>query len=333
MRQTCLLILLLSAAVADAWQDAKGSSIRLAFAGDVMLDTLPGEAALRGEDIFAPIQEILARADVAVANLECAIGAVGRPVEGKPYAFRASPQVIPLLARHFQAVSVANNHTGDFGRDGFVETLQLLQGRVAAFGGGRNRVEAHRPLLVKRRGVCLALLGYNEFQPREFEAGPDTPGVAWSDDRDVVADIAAARAAGADFVVPFMHWGWEGEPRPSRRQRRLARRMIDAGADLVVGGHPHITQGAELYKGRLIVYSLGNFVFDGFSTVAGRTGWLLSVVLDRSGVTEWEILTVTLDDRGLPHPVAGGTVIRGRTTPRQARSQTWKPPVPKPLLF
>ena len=173
---------------------------------------------------------------------------------------------------------------------------------------------------------ALHLFGYDEFHPREFEAGPDTPGVAWSDDRDVVADIAAARAAGADFVVPFMHWGWEGEPRPSRRQRQLARRMIDAGADLVVGAHPHITQGAELYKGHLIVCSLGNFVFDGFTTVAGRTGWLLSVVLDRGGASEWEILTVTLDDRGLPHPVAGGTLIRGRTTPEglsDLRRESW----------
>ena len=288
---------------------AGGQSVRLAFAGDVMLDTLPGEAVMRGEDVFAGVQAVLIRADFAVANLECTIGSVGLPIEGKPFTFRASPAVVPLLARHFQAVSVANNHTGDFGKDGFLETLRQLDGHIAVFGGGRNRAEAHRPLLVKRNGLTIALLGYNEFHPREFEAGPDTPGVAWSDDRDVVADISAARAAGADLVVPFMHWGWEGEPNPSRRQRRLARKMIDAGADLVVGGHPHITQGTEVYRGRLIVYSLGNFVFDGFHTAEGRTGWLLSVLLDRAGTTDWEILTVKIDEMGIPHPAE--TVMRG----------------------
>jgi poly-gamma-glutamate synthesis protein (capsule biosynthesis protein) len=91
--------------------------------------------------------------------------------------------------------------------------------------------------------------------------------------------------------------------------------MIDAGADLVVGGHPHITQGVEQYKGRLIVYSLGNFVFDGFTSTEGRTGWLLSVTLGRGGAAEWEILTIMLDEQGLPHPVAGA-VLRGRAQAR-----------------
>ena len=122
----------------------------------------------------------------------------------------------------------------------------------------------------RKNGLRIAILGYNEYKPRSFEAGPNWPGVAWSEDSHVLRDIAAARAAGADIVIPFMHWGWERERQPSARQRRLARLMIDAGADAVVGGHPHVTQGDESYAGKPIIYSLGNFVFDGFDTGPSR---------------------------------------------------------------
>jgi poly-gamma-glutamate capsule biosynthesis protein CapA/YwtB (metallophosphatase superfamily) len=94
-----------------------------------------------------------------------------------------------------------------------------------------NLEQAHRPLWIERRGLRIAVLAYNEFKPRSFEAGADWPGIAWSEDSQVVADIRAARAAGADLVIPFMHWGWERERQASARQRQLARLMIDAGAD------------------------------------------------------------------------------------------------------
>ena len=148
------------------------------------------------------------------------------------------------------------------------------------------------------------MLGYNEFKPRAFEAGADWPGVAWSEDSQVIADIQAARLAGADLVIPFMHWGWERESQPSARQRQLARKMIDAGADVVVGGHPHLTQGAEYFRGKLIVYSLGNFVFDSFTTTETRRGWLLRLTLDRRGLLGWDTLVAEMDEEGTPHPLA-----------------------------
>ena len=149
------------------------------------------------------------------------------------------------------------------------------------------------------------MLAYNEFKPRHFEAGPDWPGVAWSEDAQVISDIRAAKAAGADLVIPFMHWGWEREAKPSERQRSLARRMIDEGAALVVGSHPHVTQGAETYQGKPIVYSLGNFVFDGFEEPRAKFGWLLKVKLDKAGVIFWETREARIDEDGTPHPVSG----------------------------
>jgi poly-gamma-glutamate synthesis protein (capsule biosynthesis protein) len=99
-----------------------------------------------------------------------------------------------------------------------------------------------------------------------------------------------------------MHWGWEQEGAAGPRQRQLARLMIEAGADAVVGGHPHVIQDVEQYQGKPIIYSLGNFVFDGFSDPGGNTGWLLQMDLDREGVRTWRTLVAHIDREGTPHP-------------------------------
>ena len=149
-------------------------------------------------------------------------------------------------------------------------------------------------------GLKIAVLGYNEFKPRVFEAG-----IAWSEDDQVIADIRAAKAAGADLVIPFTHWGWEKETKPTERQKAFARQMIDEGAALIVGGHPHVTQGAEIYKGKPIIYSLGNFVFDGFDYPEAERGWLLRLELDLSGVVAWETIAAQIDEAGTPWPDSG----------------------------
>lgn len=280
--------------------------LRLIFAGDIMLDDGPGRVIASGRDPLAPFAALLADADYRIGNLECPIATVGQPQESKIYSFRASPAALNTLKGRFDALAVANNHSGDYGVAAFQETLKRVrQAGIVPFGGGANLQAAHQPLWIQRKGLRVAVLAYNEFKPRAFAAGPNWPGVAWSEDADVVADIRSARAAGADLVIPFMHWGWEREPDPSARQRRLARTMIDAGADVVVGGHPHVTQGAEYYKGKLIVYSLGNFVFDGFDLPAARHGWVLRLTLDRNGLLAWDTRVAQMDEEGVPRPVSG----------------------------
>lgn len=297
-----LLACALGLAAGMAWADP----VSLVFAGDLMLDDGPGRVIASGRDPLGPFAAALSQADYRIGNLECPIATTGKALDNKIYTFRAHPRVLSMLKGRFDAVAVANNHSGDYGKAAFLETLSLLDGAgIAHFGGGANLQAAHAPLWVERKGLRIALLGYDEFKPRAFEAGPDWPGVAWSEDSQVVADIRAARAAGADLVIPFMHWGWEREPQPSERQRQLAHTMIDAGAAMVIGGHPHVTQGAEYYKGKLIVYSLGNFVFDGFEALDTRTGWLLRLRLDRSGLLDWDTLVARMDDEGTPHPVPG----------------------------
>ncbi len=283
---------------------AHADAVRLIFAGDVMLDDGPGKVIAAGRDPLAPFAELLRDADFTIGNLECPIATRGKALDSKIFSFRADPQALRVLKGRFDALAVANNHSGDYGPAAFVETLEHLeQAGIPYFGGGRNLRQAHAPLWIERHGLRIAVLSYNEYKPRSFEASADRPGVAWSEDSQVVADIRAARAAGANLVIPFMHWGWELEPAPGARQKQLARTMIDAGADLVVGGHPHITQGAEYYRGKLIVYSLGNFVFDGFDSAPAKRGWVLRLTLDKHGLIAWDTLAAQMDEEGTPHPL------------------------------
>jgi len=292
---------------------ARAEPVTLLFAGDIMLDDGPGQTIAKGGDPLAPFAAVLADADYRIGNLECPVASSGQAHASKIVTFRADPRALSILPGRFDAVSLANNHSGDYGHDAFNATMQHLdQTGIAYFGGGRNLAEAHKPLWIERKGLKIAVLGYNEFKPRAFAAGPDWPGVAWSEDDYVIADIRAAKAAGADLVIPFMHWGWEKETQPSERQKTFARKMIDEGAALVVGSHPHVTQGAEIYKGKPIVYSLGNFVFDGFDYPEAQRGWLLRLKLDKSGVIFWETLAAQMDDNGTPWPVSGAFTPCGR---------------------
>ena len=325
-------VLALSAGVTP-WSPAPGE-VLLEFVGDVMLDDGPGKTVSDGRDPFAGFQALLSQADLSVANLECPVAHDGQ-LPGKLTTFRAHPRVAKVLARHLGAVSVANNHAGDAGPAAFLETLDHLHAAgVGVFGGGKNLREAHTPLVVVRKGLRLAFLGYSEFQPRWFEAGPSSPGVAWSEDEQVAWDVQEARHHGADVVVAYMHWGWTGDT-PTERQRVLGRALVDAGVDVVVGSHAHETQGAEIYRGHPIIYGLGNFVFDGFDDVPGRTGWLVRLGVDRHGWTRWDTVVARMDEHGTPHvePAAPGPCGRRgsdvvSTCDPQRPAHEWRGPTP-----
>lgn len=276
-------------------------TVRMVWVGDVMLADGPGRLIANGGDPFQPFATRLDKADIRIANLECVIAEGGKVLD-KPWTFRASTDALPLLKNHVDAVSLANNHAGDYGKAAFAEMLtRLQQASLPYFGGGMDWREAHQPRIIKRKGLKIALLGYNEFFPREFEAGEKLPGSAWSEDEQVVYDIRQVRKQ-ADIVIPFMHWGQEHEPIANDRQRELARLMIDAGADAVVGTHPHVVQDTETYRGKPIIYSLGNFIFDGFSTTENNTGQVLWMDVTAKGVTHWHVESAHIDPQGTPHP-------------------------------
>lgn len=275
--------------------------VSLVFAGDIVLDDEAGVMIEHGEDPFAGLADVFGDADIRIGNLECVIATTGS-AGNKNYTFRAHPRTLPVLKRHFDALALANNHSGDYGRDAFAQMLGLLtQSGIAQFGGGRDLSEAHSPLIIERKGLRIALLGYSEFMPRSFEADYNAPGIAWSEDEQAVADIKKARTAyAADLVIPVMHWGWENEPASNARQRQLARLMIDAGADAVIGGHPHVTQEIGHYRGKPIIYSVGNFVMKETDNASQRRGWMLRLQLDKEGVSHFDTIAVQIDLRGIP---------------------------------
>jgi poly-gamma-glutamate capsule biosynthesis protein CapA/YwtB (metallophosphatase superfamily) len=280
---------------------ADEATISIAFVGDVMLDETPGQYIKQGKDPFKSFEKILAESDLRIANLECVVsGKKGKP-EDKPYALKAHPRVLPVLKKHFSAVSLANNHSYDYGEQTFLETLSLLEkAGLPYLGGGRDIFQAHEPKIFNVKGKKIALLAYNEFHPRSFEALADRPGVAWSEDEYVVYGIQRAREFyGADYVITYPHWGVEQTKTASPRQVHLARLMIDAGADAVVGGHPHVTQNIETYKGKPIFYSLGNFVFNGFTDDDSNTGWLVQLFIKGDDIT-WLVHEAKIDKLGIP---------------------------------
>ena len=295
-RWGCVLLLACSTMVFAA-----DETVSLVFAGDIVLDDTAGDMIARGQDPLASFGPVFASADIRIANLECVVATTGNAGE-KNFTFRAHPRTLPVLKRHFDALGLANNHSGDFGREAFAEMLILLkQAGLAQFGGGNNLSEAHTPLIIERKGLRIALLGYSEFMPRSFEADFDAPGVAWSEDEQVVDDIRKARTVyRADLVIPVMHWGWENERTANDRQRQLARVMVDAGADAVIGGHPHVTQDIEHYRGKPIVYSVGNFVMKETDNNNQRRGWVLRLKLDKHGVRGFDTRVAQISYDGIP---------------------------------
>jgi poly-gamma-glutamate capsule biosynthesis protein CapA/YwtB (metallophosphatase superfamily) len=301
LRLSVWLVVLACVCGPKVWATETNDPIRLVFAGDVVLNADAGRLIQRGGDPFEEFSSVFKKADIRLANLECVVttqGAAG----SKFYSFRAHPHVLPVLKRHFDAVALANNHSGDFGREAFADMLtRLRQSGIDQVGGGHNLVQAHAPLILERQGLRIALLSYNEFMPRSFEAGHNTPGIAWSEDEQVVADIQQARSVHrADLVIPVMHWGWENETVSNARQRQLARTMVDAGADVVIGGHPHVTQEIELYQGKPIIYSVGNFVMKETDNANQRVGWVLRLQLDRKGVRQLDTVVARLTMQGIP---------------------------------
>lgn len=280
---------------------AYGEEIKMVFVGDIMLDDLPGKYIKSGKDPFKNFAPILKRADITIGNLECVVGATGK-AEEKNFVLRAHPRVLPLIRKYFNAVSLANNHTGDYGPQALSNMLDLLDGAgIKYFGAGKEIRSAHEPIIFDIKDKRIAVLGYNIFLPRSFEALDDRPGTAWGDDDYIIADIQNAKKVHkADIVITYPHWGWEGEKQASADQVRLAHLMIDSGADAVVGGHPHVTQNIENYKGKPIFYSLGNFVFDGFDTLDTITGWVLEMSINPDSKITWQIHEAKLDKNGIP---------------------------------
>jgi poly-gamma-glutamate synthesis protein (capsule biosynthesis protein) len=199
-------------------------------------------------------------AELRIGNLEGTFTNRG-VAQQKEYTFRAAPELARGLAEsRFDAVTLANNHAVDFGAVSLLDTLAATEAAgVATFGAGPTAAQAYSPRVLGAPSASVALLGFNAIYGSP-PAGEGSPGVAWAD-AAALASISRARSE-ADFVVVMVHWGVEYSGAPTAEQRAFGRAAIDAGASVVIGAHPHSLQPWERYRDGVILYSLGNFVFD-----------------------------------------------------------------------
>ncbi len=272
--------------------------IQLLFVGDIMLSRLIGDIMVRNNDWRYPFLEtadFLKSADITFGNLEGPISAKGTNM-GSMYSFRADPRAIEgLLYAGFDVLSIANNHIWDYGAEAFKETLQILgDNGIRYIGGGYDYEEAHAPVVIDVKGTKIAFLAYTNVLPTSLGLKGSKPAVAFPDINEMTRDIEKAKKV-ADVIVVSFHWGTEYATTHTEEQETVAHAAIGAGANIIVGHHPHVVGEIEEYDGGYIAYSLGNFVFDqNFSEDTGR-GLMFEVTLKNKEIQRIEPLTVTFN--------------------------------------
>jgi poly-gamma-glutamate synthesis protein (capsule biosynthesis protein) len=248
--------------------------MRLVFLGDVMLGRLVNERLRLAPPAFpwGDTLPVLAQADIRFANLECVLADGGTPQPGKVFHFRSDARNVAVLAAAgIDAVSLANNHVLDYGADAFRETLAALdRSGILHAGAGPDRDAARRPTIRRLGHTAVGLIAFTDNQP-DWEAGPRRAGVYYvpvderqqgdASVRNLLALVRRTKAR-ADFLVVSAHWGGNWGADVPSAHRDLGRALVDAGADVVFGHSAHIFRGVELYRGRPLIYSAGDFIDD-----------------------------------------------------------------------
>ena len=271
--------------------------------GDVLMDrTEPA-----GIDPFEFIEPSLASADVAVVNAEMAISDRGSAID-KEFVFRAPPPAAErIAAAGIDVASLANNHARDYGPDALLDTVALLEtAGVVALGAGADDAAAYGYRVLHAGNVRVAFVATSMVVPWTFPAGPDRPGIASARPTDRTLESVRAAARAADVVIVVVHWGVERQTCPVAEQRDVAREFLDAGAEVVIGHHPHVLQPVEFDGGKLVAYSLGNFVWHPRPGITGETG-VLQIDFDGDRIVGWTFHPHLLDENGAPRPVDSGT--------------------------
>ncbi len=311
------------------------SAPTLLAGGDIAINR--GEA----KGAFGKLIHFFQKADAAFANLELPLSHAGTPAPEK-IILRGAPEMANALAEAgFDVMAFANNHALDYGAEAFAETIALMDSRkIPLVGGGMSLAEARRPVVIKRAGLTIGFLAYSSVIPRGFEALSGAPGVnpvrahtayrpwrdlseypgtaprieTWAEPTHLTRMKRDVRnlAKKVDAVVVNHHWGTSMVHEVMDFEREIARAAVDAGAHLVLGGHPHVLQGIEFYKGAPIVYSMGNLIFDfeiPFFTEETHDTLLFGCTLTKKGVRDPWLLPATAGvfDKPRLHSPARGT--------------------------
>ncbi len=276
---------------------APARDTRLLFVGDIMLDrSLRNRAERESEGyatFFACASSTFSMYDIVVANLEGPVttfpsvsrhSLINTP---ESFQFTMSPDILPVLREAgIDAVGVANNHIYDFGRKGLEMTRELVPASGLGYFGDPAS-DIYKSVTLQTEHQAVHLVSFNEFVGTNAEALETTLGE--------IAQFANS----PEPVIVFAHWGNEYVP-ATDRVKKWARQFIDAGADAVIGHHPHVVQETEYYKGTFIAYSLGNFVFDQYFDAEVRKGGAAELVIRDGRISESRLLPVTLDEKRRP---------------------------------
>lgn len=234
--------------------------------------------------------DIMKSMDIMVANNEFTLSSRGSPIPTKEYTFRGKPERVSIWHEMgVDLVSLANNHSYDYGLDSFLDTLDTLDNAgIKRMGAGRNIDEANDPIYYIINGYKVAFCAATRAEKRVFtpKAEEDKPGVMYTyNTADFCAEIAEARKQ-SDFVIVYVHWGYEYVTNLESAQIKGAKEFIDSGADVIIGIHAHILQGIDSYKDKMIFYNLGNFIFNRYSIATG----ILKLVIDENGALSFNFV-------------------------------------------
>lgn len=281
-----------------AIEPATPGQVTLAFAGDVLFDD--GYAimgAVRGNDditggVMPEVIERMQSADIMMLNNEFAYSARGVPTEGKQFTFRARPETVNYLSdMGVDLVSLANNHAYDYGPDALTDTFDTLHGAgIPYVGAGRDIGEARKPVYYIAGDIKIAFVSATQIErldtPDTKEATETSPGVfrCWNGDR--LMETIREAAENSDFVVAYIHWGTENQAELDWAQLKQAPELVEAGADLVIGDHPHCLQPIGVVGGVPVIYSLGNFWFNSKTLDTG----IVEVVIDENGIVSYQFV-------------------------------------------
>jgi poly-gamma-glutamate synthesis protein (capsule biosynthesis protein) len=256
---------------------------------------------------FIKIGDYLRSADIVFGNLETTIMS-GREITDREMVFRSNPGTEQALKNAgISVVSLANNHTPNFGEQGLKDTFSYLtQAGIKYVGAGENEQEANQPVYIEKNGIKFAFLAYNDADvvPVSYEAGKTRAGTAFMR-KDKMANAVKEAKQNADFVIVSMHSGNEYVAKPNNSQTNFAHAAIDAGAELVIGHHPHVVQTMEKYKDKYIFYSLGNFVFDEMWVKETLNELAVKIYFTKSGVGKISFLPIVTENISQPTEAHG----------------------------
>ena len=283
----------------------RGEEVSLIAVGDISYSRGVERVIKKEKSItypFLKIQDYLKGADLVFGNLETPI-TQGPEIPDFKMIFRSNPGTEKALKQAgFSILSLANNHTPDFGEQGLKDTFNFLENAgIKYVGAGQNEQEAYQPVYIGKKGIKFAFLAYNDpdVVPAFYGASANRAGTAFMRQEKMIETVKKAKQK-ADFVIVSMHAGAEYSDRPNDPQINFAHAAIDAGADLVIGHHPHVVQTLEKYKGKYIFYSLGNFVFDQPQSEETKKGLVIKAYFAQSGISKISLLPVLMENLAQP---------------------------------